>query len=120
MRVKGLFEGLPVRRGVFEKQLKAQRGKLFRVIQAYAITCVGVRFSVVDVDKKGKASTKLNTGKSRSRREAVEGVMGKKFVDGLVEFTIDLGDAVTGGSITGLISSAPTGEGRNSGSREMT
>lgn len=96
-QVKNLFAALPVRRVDLQRRIKSQRVKLFRMLQAYAITCVGVRLTVCDVKvvkgKKGKpdstkSETKLSTGMSTKISQTMSSVLGAKFVAGMAEFSM--------------------------------
>ena len=137
-QVHNLFAALPVRRVDLQRRIKSQRVKLFRMLQAYAITCVGVRLTVCDmktVKGKGgkpdniKSETKLNTGLSTKISQTMTSVLGAKFVSGMTEFSMSLDETVmilrgglsgmSGFAIKGLVAKPPTGESAVSGARDL-
>ena len=106
--VHGLFESLPVRRVDMKKRIKAQRMKLMKMMQGYAILCLGTQFNLTDVqstpsDDTGGKSRKSNKGSdvriatsemSRSLEARTSSILGSKFLSGLTRFEIDLSSAV--------------------------
>ncbi|KAL9184759.1 hypothetical protein ACHAXT_012729 [Thalassiosira profunda] len=131
--VRGLFEAVPVRRVDLVKRIKGQRQKLMRMMQGYAILCLGTQFNVTDVPSqtggkkargRGKTEVRLATSEaSRSLEARTANVLGTKFLSGLARIEVDLSEAVapssgdnrTNGSgaakgrwkLTGLVSHAP-------------
>ena len=99
--VHKLFDALPVRRTDFIKRIRTQRAKMLKMMQGYAIMCLGVKFTLMDV--KGKAGTnsfktdiKLATSiKSHKFEDTVSSVMGSKFLAGLCRFSLDLTNIIT-------------------------
>jgi DNA mismatch repair protein PMS2 len=95
-----LFDALPVRRVDLIKRIKNQRQKLIKLIQAYAVLCVGINFTLTDVtgavgSSTSKTEIKLSTSeKSKSIQETVSSVLGSKFCQGLCPFHLDLSPAV--------------------------
>lgn len=95
-----LFDALPVRRVDFIKRIKQQRQKLIKLIQSYAVLCVGINFTLTDVtgvvgSSTSKTEIKLSTSeKSKSIQETVSSVLGSKFCQGLCAFHLDLLPAV--------------------------
>lgn len=95
-----LFDALPVRRVDLIKRIKIQRQNLIKLIQSYAVLCVGINFTLTDVtgtvgSTSTKTETKLSTsGKSNSIQETVSSVLGSKFYQGLSALHIDLSPAV--------------------------
>lgn len=124
-----LFDALPVRRADLIKRIKVQRANMLRLMQAYAVLCVGVRFNVIDitgpVGSPGKQEIKLQTSeRSKSVKETVSAVFGSKFLGGMCPIVVDLLTAVSKASkaintvknsanrddswrIEGLVSKAP-------------
>jgi len=96
-----LFNSLPVRRADLIKRIKVQRANLFKLMQAYAVLCVGVRFNVVDItgpvgSPKCKQEVKLHTSeRSKSVKETVSAVFGSKFLAGMCPIEVDLSIAVS-------------------------
>ena len=139
--IKNLFHALPVRRTDLLRRLKSQRSALFKMLQAYALVCVGIKFTVTDSagggGKKGGNSVqtvKLATGMSKSLNQLVSSVLGSKFHEGLADFSVDIGDLVRElgkkdgknnldssekFSITGLISKPPIGSAKTSSARDL-
>lgn len=136
--VTKLYNSLPVRRVDMKKRLGAQRARLFKLLQGYAVLNVGTRFNVVDVSegKKGskKMVTKLATSASKSLKQTVSSVLGAKFLSGLCELNIDISNCFLKDDnnedndveyadhkhwyISGLISQAPT-SGKISAARDL-
>ncbi|GMH87723.1 hypothetical protein TL16_g10946 [Triparma laevis f. inornata] len=134
--VVSLFSALPVRRVDLQRRIKSQRVKLFRMLQAYAITCVGVKIQVNDVKVvKGKGGenvkmeVKLSTGVSKKVQQTVTSVLGGKFLKGMEEFQCELDEAIKGlrgglsgmegFGVKGLVARAPTGELSNNAARDL-
>ncbi|KAL7550799.1 hypothetical protein ACHAWF_014007 [Thalassiosira exigua] len=99
--VRGLFEAVPVRRVDLARRIKGQRTKLIKVLQGYAILCLGTQFTVTDVGKaKGKkrstSEVRISTSeKSNTLESRIASVHGPKFLDGLARIEIDLSGAVS-------------------------
>jgi len=53
--VANLFKNLPVRRKELERNIRRDYAKVLGLLQAYAIICVGVKFSVFNQQLKGSA-----------------------------------------------------------------
>eukprot|EP00985_Skeletonema_marinoi_P016795 scaffold9069_cov134-Skeletonema_marinoi.AAC.5 len=131
--VIGLMESLPVRRVDMCKRIKAQNMKLMKLMQGYAILCMGVQFTFTDVAttaaaKNKKTVVRLATSDSSKTMEArVASVLGTKFLAGLTRIELDLQSAVNDNnndsveaaeknhgnnmekwSMSGLISHSPT------------
>ena len=107
--VSKLFHVLPVRRVDFQKRLKSQRAALFKLLQGYAILCVGTRFRVTDYYDTGakkkkktmlgqqqKMEVKLNTQASSSLDQTISSVLGSSFLRGLMKIEIDLSKCCPG------------------------
>ena len=92
-----LFHSLPVRRTDLMRRIKAQRARLMKMMQGYAILCLGVRFNLIDVvgsnnssssaaKKLAKSDVKLQTSERSVRfEETVSSVLGSKFLSGSVQ-----------------------------------
>ncbi len=114
--VRGLFESLPVRRVDMCKRIKIQRMKLMKMMQGYAILCLGTQFNLTDINgpsnnisnssksnsnssssktSKQKIEVRLATSESSKTLESrVASVLGTKFLSGLTRIDIDLSKAV--------------------------
>uniref|UniRef100_A0A7S3PWP4 DNA mismatch repair protein S5 domain-containing protein n=1 Tax=Chaetoceros debilis TaxID=122233 RepID=A0A7S3PWP4_9STRA len=116
-----LFNALPVRRADLIKRITAQRAKMLRLIQSYAVLCVGVRFNLIDIigypvgSSSCKTEVKMSTSeKCKSLSETVSAVLGYKFLAGLCDIRVDLDSIVKHSSdtknwrIEGLVSKAPS------------
>ncbi|KAL7506782.1 hypothetical protein ACHAXN_004013 [Cyclotella atomus] len=116
--VHGLFERLPVRRVDLCKRIKNQRMKLVKILQGYAILCLGTQFQLIDVysskSKLKSETVKLATSDS-SRTPSLEtraaSILGTKYLGGLSSIDIDLSasvsDADSGWNVQGLVSYSP-------------
>jgi len=97
-----LFDKLPVRRADMIKRIKAQRSSMLKLIQSYAVLCVGVRFNVIDISgllrsPKCKTEVKLNTSeRSKSIKDTVSAVFGSKFLSGMCPILVDLASVIAG------------------------
>eukprot|EP00804_Cyclotella_cryptica_P022970 CCRYP_014984-RB/>CCRYP_014984-RB protein AED:0.07 eAED:0.07 QI:374/1/1/1/0.75/0.8/5/452/1103 len=123
--VNGLFERLPVRRVDLCKRIKTQRMKLIKVLQGYAILCLGTQFTLIDVNTTAKSKSKSTTKQAEVVRLAtsdssttatlktrIASILGTKFLDGLSCIEIDLSSAVKGEKpsswkVQGLVSHSP-------------
>ena len=56
VQVVKLFHSLPVRRSDMERRIKAQKARLMKLMQGYALLCLGVRFNLVEVTNNGSKS----------------------------------------------------------------
>jgi len=104
--VRGLFESLPVRRVDMCKRIKVQRMKLMKMMQGYAILCLGTQFNLTDISgpsnnssssktSKQKIEVRLATSESSKTLESrVASVLGTKFLSGLTRIDVDLSKAV--------------------------
>jgi len=96
-----IFDALPVRRADLIKRIKVQRANMLRLMQAYAVLCVGVCFNVIDItgpvgSPKCKQEVKLQTSeRSKSVKETVSAVFGSKFLAGMCPIVVDLSLAVS-------------------------
>jgi len=98
--VHKLFAALPVRKLDFTKRIKSQRAKMLKLLQGYAIMCLGVKFTLIDVKGKVgsnsfKTEIKLATSiNSRNLEDTVSSVLGSKFLSGLCDIKVDLSDII--------------------------
>ncbi|KAG5176090.1 hypothetical protein JKP88DRAFT_259047 [Tribonema minus] len=92
-----LFSPLPVRQGEFKRNIKKQYNRLLRVLQGYALICVGVRLTVTNT-MPGKQPSRLIATQRNARLE----------------------DNVANRRITGLVSKAGEGVGRSDTERQFT
>lgn len=94
-----LFESVPVRRADMARNLPKQRGKMMKLMEAYAIFSTGVRFSVMDIMGVDCREVPLlaTSSNSTSLRETISSVMGSKFLSGLTPFGANLDTVFTDG-----------------------
>eukprot|EP00550_Attheya_septentrionalis_P011813 CAMPEP_0198304578 /NCGR_PEP_ID=MMETSP1449-20131203/57472_1 /TAXON_ID=420275 /ORGANISM="Attheya septentrionalis, Strain CCMP2084" /LENGTH=1167 /DNA_ID=CAMNT_0044007103 /DNA_START=237 /DNA_END=3740 /DNA_ORIENTATION=+ len=91
-----LFDALPVRRADMIKRIKAQRAKMLRLMQSYAILCRSIRFNLIDItgevgSSKSRSEVKLATSaSSKNIEQTVSSVLGSKFLAGLTRLHVDL------------------------------
>ena len=100
VQVKNIFASLPVRRTDLLRRLKNQRSNLFKMLQSYALQCVGVKFTVSDNKEengKQKASqtVKLTTGMTSNLSQLVSSVLGTKFFEGMMSFDCNLDELMS-------------------------
>ena len=71
---------------------------------------MGVKFNLIDIDKKGKEVVKLRTTiGARKFKQTVSSVLGSKFLSGMSPITVDLSEAIEregNWSLEGLVSNA--------------
>jgi len=129
--VVALFDSLPVRRADLKKRITAQRSKLWRLMQSYAILKTGIRWNVADViggpvgagggssggDGSSRTDTKLETsgrgGKSGNGGlvrfgDTVSSVLGSRFLGGMCEVNVDLGPIFETSTESSASSSSPS------------
>mmetsp|Transcript_15549 Transcript_15549/g.29324 ORF Transcript_15549/g.29324 Transcript_15549/m.29324 type:complete len:928 (+) Transcript_15549:217-3000(+) len=116
-----LFDALPVRRADLIKRIKSQKAKLLRLLQSYAVLCVGIKFHLADVtgpvgSPKCKSEVKMSTSNNtKSLKETISQVFGSKFLSGLCSIQVDLSSMISLDNkldekmwcIEGLVSRAP-------------
>lgn len=115
VQVVKLFHSLPVRRSDMERRIKAQKARLMKLMQGYALLCLGVRFNLVEVTNSGtttttsSSKTSLQTSERSIRFEdTVSSVLGSKFLSGLCRCRVDLTDAVKTAIAAKKVMAAPS------------
>ncbi|KAG0206464.1 hypothetical protein BGX28_002097 [Mortierella sp. GBA30] len=139
VRISNLFEGMPVRRNEFVKNIKREYTKCIGLIQAYALIATNVRISCVSQTDKKPAMTYIATSGNATIRQNIINVFGPKSMIDVIDFELEIVQGNTdmsnrdkehsideeeehdhGGGIvlTGHISSPSFGKGRSSGDRQ--
>ncbi|KAG0364939.1 hypothetical protein BC939DRAFT_461161 [Gamsiella multidivaricata] len=88
VKISNLFEGLPVRRSEFVKNIKREYSKCVGLIQAYALIVPNVRISCVSQMDKKPAITQIATSGNASIRQNIINVFGPKAMADIVEFDL--------------------------------
>ncbi|KAF1811635.1 DNA mismatch repair protein MutL [Eremomyces bilateralis CBS 781.70] len=132
--VSNIFYNYPVRRRELEKNIKREYGKVLGILHAYACISTGVRFSVSNIDKKGKKTVVFSTKSNPTTRENIANIYGAKTLLALVPLDLQLemessssiaakfaqnGPAERQVIIEGHISRPASGEGRQLPDRQM-
>ncbi|KAF9313174.1 Mismatch repair endonuclease pms2 [Podila horticola] len=144
VKISSLFEGMPVRRSEFVKNIKREYTKCIGLIQAYALIATNVRISCVSQTDKKPAVTYVATSGNSNVRQNIMNVFGAKSMTDIIDFHLELvkGDptkvkqSMKSGSsdedqdsdqdqeesgdisLTGHISSPSFGKGRSSADRQ--
>ncbi|KAK3812679.1 MAG: hypothetical protein J3R72DRAFT_392497, partial [Linnemannia gamsii] len=128
VKISNLFEGMPVRRSEFVKNIKREYNKCIGLVQAYALIATNVRISCVSQVDKKPAMTYIATSGNASVRQNIINVFGPKAMTDLVDFELklegdDSNDQDDNGEdediiLTGHISSPNFGKGRSSTDRQ--
>ncbi|KAG0304576.1 Mismatch repair endonuclease pms2 [Dissophora globulifera] len=106
VKICNLFEGMPVRRSEFVKNIKREYAKCIGLIQAYALIVTNVRISCVSQVDKKPPTTQIATNGNASIRQNIINVFGPKAMMDVVDFELLL---VEGGS------GSDEGSGKDSG-----
>ncbi|KAG0240522.1 Mismatch repair endonuclease pms2, partial [Actinomortierella wolfii] len=85
-----LFEGMPVRRSEFVKNIKREFAKCLGLIQAYALISTNVRIKCTSQTDKKSTLTHLATTGNTSIRQNIVNIFGAKGVTDLVELNLTL------------------------------
>ncbi|KAF9980169.1 hypothetical protein BGZ75_008747 [Mortierella antarctica] len=142
IRINNLFEGMPVRRNEFVKNIKREYTKCIGLIQAYALIATNVRISCVSQMDKKPAVSYIATSGNATVRQNIINVFGPKAMIDVIDFDVeivqgktdlnsngngtadddgdeeDMDDAKGGITLTGHISSPSFGKGRSSADRQ--
>ncbi|KAF9571249.1 hypothetical protein EC968_000792 [Mortierella alpina] len=142
IRISNLFEGMPVRRNEFVKNIKREYTKCIGLIQAYALIATNVRISCVSQTDKKPAVNYIATSGNATVRQNIINVFGPKAMVDVIDFDIeivqgqtnptsngngtaddegedeDTDDTKGGITLTGHISSPSFGKGRSSADRQ--
>lgn len=112
------FGSLPARRADLTRRIKAERTKIFKLIEAYGIFHVGVCMNLIDIGGNSREDTALATSSSsRTIQETASSVLGPTFVKGMGTIDISLdpilqriyGENRHNWGIKGLLSKEPNG-----------
>ncbi|KAF8980209.1 Mismatch repair endonuclease pms2 [Entomortierella lignicola] len=98
VQISNLFEGMPVRRSEFVKNIKREYVKCIGLIQAYALIVPKVRIScALQIDKK-PATTQIATSGNSSIRQNIINVFGPKAMTDVIDFELRLVEGKSGTS----------------------
>ncbi|KAF9276136.1 hypothetical protein BGZ68_010249 [Mortierella alpina] len=142
IRISNLFEGMPVRRNEFVKNIKREYTKCIGLIQAYALIATNVRISCVSQMDKKPAVNYIATSGNATVRQNIINVFGPKAMIDVIDFDVEIvqgqtdlnsngkgaaeddgeeegaDDSKGGITLTGHISSPSFGKGRSSADRQ--
>ncbi|KAF9537565.1 hypothetical protein EC957_007961 [Mortierella hygrophila] len=90
VKISNLFEGMPVRRSEFVKNIKREYNKCIGLVQAYALIATNVRVSCVSQLDKKPAVTYIATSGNATVRQNIINVFGPKAMPDLVDFELKL------------------------------
>ncbi|KAF9579213.1 Mismatch repair endonuclease pms2, partial [Lunasporangiospora selenospora] len=90
VKISNLFEGLPVRRSEFVKNIKREYLKCINLIQAYALIVPNVRISCVSQTDKKPAVTNIATNGNGAVRQNIINVFGPKAMIDVIELDLTL------------------------------
>ncbi|KAF2024652.1 DNA mismatch repair protein MutL [Setomelanomma holmii] len=85
--VETLFHNLPVRRKELEKNIKREYNKVLQLLNAYACISVGVKFSLLTVDR--KKTIAFSTNANSSTRDNISNVYGAKTITALIPLDLE-------------------------------
>ena len=90
-----LFEALPVRRIDLQRRLPAQKARLLRLLQHYAVMCVGVELHYRIYDTRKREITLLHTPpRTKSLKDTIAAVLGTNVYQQLQDVKLDLSEWV--------------------------
>ncbi|KAG0088117.1 Mismatch repair endonuclease pms2 [Podila epicladia] len=90
VKISNLFEGMPVRRSEFVKNIKREYTKCIGLIQAYALIATNVRISCVSQTDKKPAVTYVATSGNSNVRQNIINVFGAKSMTDIIDFHLEL------------------------------
>ncbi|KAF9962656.1 hypothetical protein BGZ70_008009 [Mortierella alpina] len=90
IRISNLFEGMPVRRNEFVKNIKREYTKCIGLIQAYALIATNVRISCVSQMDKKPAVNYIATSGNATIRQNIINVFGPKAMVDVIDFTVEI------------------------------
>ncbi|KAF9295408.1 hypothetical protein BGZ88_002145 [Linnemannia elongata] len=90
VKISNLFEGMPVRRSEFVKNIKREYNKCIGLVQAYALIATNVRISCVSQLDKKPAVTYIATSGNATVRQNIINVFGPKAMADLIDFELKL------------------------------
>ncbi|KAF9431560.1 Mismatch repair endonuclease pms2 [Entomortierella beljakovae] len=96
VQISNLFEGMPVRRSEFVKNVKREYAKCIGLIQAYALIVPNVRISCLSQADKKPAQTQIATSGNASVRQNIINVFGPKGMTDIIDFELCLVEGTEG------------------------
>ncbi|KAF3942348.1 hypothetical protein ABW19_dt0208735 [Dactylella cylindrospora] len=129
--VETLFKNLPVRKQELERNIKREFARVVSFLQAYAIVCVGVKFTVYNRPAGGKKTLLFSTKANKTTKENIANVFGARALLNLVPLDLDFEMTATVSvlnrgrddtrkvKIVGHISRPVVGEGRQAPDRQL-
>ncbi|KAK6537650.1 hypothetical protein TWF694_011824 [Orbilia ellipsospora] len=129
--VETLFKNLPVRKQELERNIKREFARVVSFLQAYAIVCVGVKFTVYNHPPNGKKTLLFSTKANKTTKENIANVFGAKALANLIPLDLDFEMTASNSilnrnrddtrkvKIIGHISRPVVGEGRQAPDRQL-
>ncbi|EPS43470.1 hypothetical protein H072_2507 [Dactylellina haptotyla CBS 200.50] len=129
--VEQLFKNLPVRKQELERNIKREFTRVVSFLQAYAIVCIGVKFTVYNHPPNGKKTLLFSTKANKTTKENIANVFGAKALANLIPLDLDFEMTATVSilnrnrddtrkvKIVGHISRPVFGEGRQAPDRQL-
>ncbi|KAF3904877.1 hypothetical protein ABW20_dc0106830 [Dactylellina cionopaga] len=129
--IETLFKSLPVRKQELERNIKREFARVVSFLQAYAIVCVGVKFTVYNHPPNGKKTLLFSTKANKTTKENIANVFGAKALANLIPLDLDFEmtasvsvlhrnrDDTRKVKIVGHISRPVFGEGRQAPDRQL-
>ncbi|KAG0286996.1 Mismatch repair endonuclease pms2 [Linnemannia gamsii] len=118
VKISNLFEGMPVRRSEFVKNIKREYNKCIGLVQAYALIATNVRISCVSQVDKKPAVTYIATSGNSAVRQNIINVFGPKAMTDLVDFELKLVEGKAGSSSNQKSNDGEEHEGVDSGNQD--
>ncbi|KAK6343285.1 hypothetical protein TWF730_010881 [Orbilia blumenaviensis] len=87
--VETLFKNLPVRKQELERNIKREFARVVSFLQAYAIVCVGVKFTVYNHPPNGKKTLLFSTKANKTTKENIANVFGAKSLANLIPLNLE-------------------------------
>ncbi|TGJ64286.1 hypothetical protein EYR41_010349 [Orbilia oligospora] len=87
--VETLFRNLPVRKQELERNIKREFARVVSFLQAYAIVCVGVKFTVYNHPSNGKKTLLFSTKANKTTKENIANVFGAKALANLIPLNLE-------------------------------
>ncbi|KAK6507436.1 hypothetical protein TWF481_005869 [Arthrobotrys musiformis] len=87
--VETLFRNLPVRKQELERNIKREFARVVSFLQAYAIVCIGVKFTVYNHPPNGKKILLFSTKANKTTKENIANVFGARALANLIPLDLD-------------------------------
>ncbi|KAI8878118.1 DNA mismatch repair protein MutL [Backusella circina FSU 941] len=113
-----IFYSLPVRQREFRNNIKREYNKCLNLIQAYSLILTNVKVSVYNQMGTGPSNLVSATKNNKQITDNINDIFGRKVVNQVMPFTVDLGSIVDDGLFTGYITKPEWGIGRSSADRQ--